>query len=231
MEPQETQRVVIRRTRPTYSKEHKVGFIFVAGIGGLAFLLGTSYLFDHLGSPFDIAYVGPEFLTTSQKNAAEIAEQKVTDTDGDGLTDYDELYVHKTSPYLADTDGDGYTDETEVRIGTDPNCKGNECMEVVEEESDLFSDLVDTTATEETVDSSVDLSDAEASMDVFENFTVDQVRELLLTAGVDQASIDALSDEQVMTLYQSVLAEMETSEDGTVTTTESDQTNSQDLEP
>jgi alpha-tubulin suppressor-like RCC1 family protein len=35
------------------------------------------------------------------------------DTDGDGLTDDDELLVHKTSPTLKDTDGDGMSDYTE----------------------------------------------------------------------------------------------------------------------
>ena len=43
------------------------------------------------------------------------------DTDGDGLTDDDELQVHKTSPILTDTDGDGMSDFTEcVDYGHDP---------------------------------------------------------------------------------------------------------------
>lgn len=36
-----------------------------------------------------------------------------TDTDGDGLTDYDEVNIHKTDPRLVDTDGDGVDDKTE----------------------------------------------------------------------------------------------------------------------
>lgn len=44
------------------------------------------------------------------------------DTDGDGLDDYDEIYVHMTNPLDADTDEDGISDGDEVHnLGTDPN--------------------------------------------------------------------------------------------------------------
>lgn len=43
------------------------------------------------------------------------------DSDGDGLTDYEEINVYGTDPFNPDTDGDGLTDYEEVRIyGTDP---------------------------------------------------------------------------------------------------------------
>ncbi|MBX3190715.1 MAG: hypothetical protein KF819_27200 [Labilithrix sp.] len=38
----------------------------------------------------------------------------VVDTDGDGLSDADEIEVYGTSPVLADTDGDGMTDREEI---------------------------------------------------------------------------------------------------------------------
>ncbi len=42
------------------------------------------------------------------------------DSDNDGLTDFDEVTKHKTSPTKSDTDGDGYTDAEEVFAGTNP---------------------------------------------------------------------------------------------------------------
>lgn len=43
------------------------------------------------------------------------------DTDGDGLTDYDEINTHETDPLNEDTDGDGLSDGDEVNVhGTDP---------------------------------------------------------------------------------------------------------------
>lgn len=48
-------------------------------------------------------------------------ELKARDTDGDGLSDYDEIYVHGTDPLNPDTDGDGLTDYDEINVyGTDP---------------------------------------------------------------------------------------------------------------
>lgn len=41
----------------------------------------------------------------------------LADTDGDGLSDYDELFLHSTNPLLADTDGDGLPDGWEVQRG------------------------------------------------------------------------------------------------------------------
>ena len=42
------------------------------------------------------------------------------DTDGDGLTDGDEVIIWKTDPLKADTDGDGYADGKEVYNGYNP---------------------------------------------------------------------------------------------------------------
>ena len=42
------------------------------------------------------------------------------DSDGDGLTDGDEVYVYSTNPSNADTDDDGINDDVEIGLGTDP---------------------------------------------------------------------------------------------------------------
>lgn len=43
-----------------------------------------------------------------------------TDTDGDGLSDSEEVLAYRTNPLVADTDGDGIPDGVEVSVGTDP---------------------------------------------------------------------------------------------------------------
>ena len=43
------------------------------------------------------------------------------DTDGDGLTDGEEVLKYKTDPCNPDSDGDGISDGDEIRNGTDPN--------------------------------------------------------------------------------------------------------------
>ena len=44
----------------------------------------------------------------------------MADTDGDGLTDLDELETFKTEPTKADTDEDGFDDSTEISSGSNP---------------------------------------------------------------------------------------------------------------
>jgi len=46
------------------------------------------------------------------------------DTDGDGLSDYDEVVLWKTNPLNPDTDGDGYKDGQEVQAGYNPLGQG-----------------------------------------------------------------------------------------------------------
>ena len=64
--------------------------------------------------------------STNDYAAANIGQAKyvfsfdsAVDTDGDGLTDWDEI-VHGTDPYDADSDDDGLSDGWEVEHGTDP---------------------------------------------------------------------------------------------------------------
>lgn len=46
------------------------------------------------------------------------------DSDEDGLNDYEEVEEYKTDPLVSDTDGDGYTDGEEVNNGYNPNGEG-----------------------------------------------------------------------------------------------------------
>lgn len=71
--------------------------------------------------------------------AADAVDSKVVDTDGDGLTNWDEVNLYLTSPYLADSDSDGTSDGDEVRAEQDPNCFSDmDCYEVP-----LYSETAD----------------------------------------------------------------------------------------
>ncbi|MDZ7798634.1 MAG: hypothetical protein U5L76_03365 [Patescibacteria group bacterium] len=49
---------------------------------------------------------------------------KKADTDSDGLSDYEEVYIYKTDPKNKDTDGDGFSDGEEVDKNYNPNGEG-----------------------------------------------------------------------------------------------------------
>jgi len=49
------------------------------------------------------------------------AQADSTDSDQDGLSDYEEINIYFTNPKNPDTDGDGYLDGTEIKYNYDPN--------------------------------------------------------------------------------------------------------------
>jgi hypothetical protein len=66
------------------------------------------------------------------------------DTDGDGISDYDEVFLHGTDPLDVDTDGDGLSDSDELAAGTDilnPDSDGDGVMDGVEIHETLTNPL------------------------------------------------------------------------------------------
>jgi hypothetical protein len=59
-------------------------------------------------------------LTTAQELALGTDPLRA-DTDGDGVSDYDEVNLYHTNPLMADTDSDGVSDADELVASSDPN--------------------------------------------------------------------------------------------------------------
>lgn len=112
-----------------FSREQKIGFVFMLVFAILAVGLGMLQLRNTVYGPF-----APKGTTTNSVLVSdEQAQLKAVDTDHDGLTDYDELYVYSTSPYLPDSDSDKVDDATEIAKGTNPLCaEGKTCSDVAE---------------------------------------------------------------------------------------------------
>lgn len=63
----------------------------------------------------------PEVTPQPEVTPRPTPDLKTMDSDGDGLSDYDEIHIYGTDPYKADTDGDGLSDYAEVmKYKTDP---------------------------------------------------------------------------------------------------------------
>lgn len=71
-----------------------------------------------------VVYIPPTPVVTPEPVKPPVVEKvdlRKQDSDGDGLSDYDEINIYKTDPNNPDTDGDGLTDYQEVMVyKTDP---------------------------------------------------------------------------------------------------------------
>ena len=131
--------------------------------------------------------------TAAEQRLAELTELSLQDTDGDGLNDFDELYVYNTSQYVVDSDSDGIGDNDEVTQGTDPNCAtGEDCVTTrpVAVETDLSGEI----APEDLEFLGRDLSPEE-------------LRDELTKIGISPSLIDQASDEELQAVYDSVSQE------------------------
>lgn len=113
------------------SSHQRFGLAMFFAIGIATFVFGAIRLNKIIHLPFVKHGVAGSHKTAEDIERERIAELQNADTDKDGLSDYDELYVFRTSPFLEDSDSDGVSDGNEVAAETDPNCPaGQTCRQV-----------------------------------------------------------------------------------------------------
>ncbi len=208
-------RVRTREPRPL-STEQKVAFaiLLFLGLGGV--VLGFRSFGTTINRPFDLQIAkylkGEKFLTSSQRDAQELEASKTRDIDGDGLMDYDELYVYKTSPYITDSDSDGFDDKMEVFSGNDPNCpKDTDCRQSTGNETatsdKVLPGLANAFGNTASILASgkVDFNSPEDVKAFFQKATIGEIRNALLQAGVPKDQLDQIDDEMLMQFFNSTL--------------------------
>lgn len=163
----------------------------LGGVAIVGLVFGFWQLKTSIGLPFAVL-LPPENTTaaTQADTTADEAVLRAKDTDGDGLSDYDELAVYRTSQYLKDTDSDGTDDKSEIAKGTDPNCaSGSTCTPVAA--------LRDSTGTKPAGEESAGSTPV----------TAESIREFLRKSGVSEAEIAKYDDATLLNMYQEVSAE------------------------
>jgi len=182
-----------------FLQSHSEGLLlfFVLGLGGTSIALGATSLRRSVAAPFLPQTSGQQVDLTAAGGPTD-EQLKRQDTDGDGLSDYDELNVYHTSPYLADSDSDGIPDGVEVKNGTDPNCPQGKTCSV-----DAVVPPAATSTAPVIPSGPVDVSSGAPS--------VADLRSLLKQTGLTDAQVNALSDDQVKSLYTAAMAQGDTS--------------------
>ena len=119
-------------------------------------------------------------------------------------SDFDEINIYKSSPYLSDSDSDGESDAQEVAAGGNPNCpKGDVCLGANTSGS----------GGEFAAPSNNDLETPVGQLNndlvnLFgygESFDVEKLREGLIQSGVDPAAVEGVTDDQLRQLYEETL--------------------------
>lgn len=177
---------------PDQVRRRNLSFAAVAGMGVVALVLGFVQLSNSIRKPLQL----PENRNSalSYEDIQSLGNLREKDTDKDGISDYDELYTYKTSPYLKDSDSDGIDDRTEIEGGADPNCpKGQTCGSVAG-------------GTNGNVNAGGGNANAAPGLGT-SNISASALRETLKNAGVPQAQLDELDDATLLKLYGDVLAE------------------------
>lgn len=192
-----------------WAEEHRTVLVGLLLITVVLFVLGAAQIVRSIRAPFT-APTGA-YRTTEQLRQAEVAAMKARDTDADALSDYDELHIYLTSPYLADTDSDETPDGEEVRAGEDPNCpRGQNCgpgAGAVGPRGATPGEL--TSAPGSRPGGASPLSGSTfvgLTPENLETLDATQVRSLLRGAGVPEDVLAAFTDEEIMTLFRDTLA-------------------------
>lgn len=179
-------------------------FLIILGLG--AMILGFNQFQSAIRGNFSkVADLNSEAASQDLTNPFAL---KIKDTDSDGLTDYDEIYLYHTSAYLADSDSDGYKDKEEIETGHDPNCSSDQsglpCDNALTK-IDIYNTSTDQTLIESNYGSPASIIDPQ---NIFSGAaSAQEIRAMLLQAGMKKEDLDQITDEQMLQTYSEVLTQ------------------------
>lgn len=195
------------KPRSGLSPEQKAAFVLLLFLGLAGVVLGFRSFGANLRRPFEeqLARATAGYLTLEEQEAAEAAALKTRDSDADGLTDYDEQFVYKTSAYLTDSDSDGFDDKTEIFSGNDPNCpQGKTCgVAAAEVSSNTGSPALNFGSAPVLPAGSAVFQTEQEVADFLLSLPINEIRVYLIQSGFSKEDVEKLSDEQLKELLQS----------------------------
>ncbi len=198
------------RTDSTFKdlpKPQKNAVILLAAAAVFVIVFWVWQMQAHIKGPFNYQVASSSGTSTAETDYINLL--KNTDTDHDGLSDYDEIYVYHTSPYLADTNSDGISDKDSIARGIDPVCpKGQNCSGSLDTSHVAANSTASSTTT---ASSSLNaLNPATADETALKNALNGQsdaatLRQLLISSGASATDLNKISDADLMKSYQETL--------------------------
>jgi hypothetical protein len=214
------------------NKEQKFAIIALVIGAGFIFVFSALRVRQGIYAPF-LASI-EDFEQNRELIKDPVAEyealQKRTDTDGDGLSDWAEENVYKTSPYLWSTAGDNIPDNVKIARGENPLCKSGESCDIGAMKFNLPTTTLPTDFSDNQ-DSSNRLTDilmgtgpgSENYQQTAEENGIDietmkqqipkdpeTLRNVILQTGkITQEELDKISDDDLMKLMDDAMKELE----------------------
>lgn len=168
-------------------------------------------------------------LKNEQDTGIDLEAMRTMDSDGDTLSDYNELYLYHTSPYSSDSDGDGLGDKEEITQGKNPNCpEGQACkgetvttnqeLDYIPEQSSGVTDSSSFDLTEDDlsildqlelpdipVESKLDPEEKEALLKEVEKMSGAEIRSLLEQMEIESEAIQYFDDNTLKLMVKKII--------------------------
>lgn len=203
----------LTNTEKAWPTKAMFGILVFLGVATL--ILGTLQLGKNIYGVADNTNGSNQATVGEEETEKTIEQLRTMDTDGDGLSDFDELYVYSTSPYLKDSDSDTFSDKDEITQGFDPNCpKGQECRSATDETQNSTNKTQGETGSEAGGTATLDGTQTSEETRVLtaeekaqlQQLTPAQMRELLLSTGnITEEQLKQISDDDLMKAVQEAL--------------------------
>ncbi len=172
--------------------EQKTGFVLLLVFAVMGLTLGVLQIRNTMLAPFALNSKIPASL---KDQVNDVDALRYRDTDGDGLSDFDELYTYGTSPYLYDTFGYGMSDKEVVAKGL------ARCANAGKNCSDAGTPLGPTTtiafpSSAENIPKNINQIVSDPA----------QIRELLVQSGMKKEILNKLTDQELLSMVAQLMA-------------------------
>jgi len=193
------------QVRPLNKQQKKIA-VFFAIFSIVIVILMLAQIRHNIRSPFAAPTTFLNYADKLNSSSTDEVDLRQKDTDNDGLSDYDESYVYNTSLYLEDSDSDGFGDKQEILNNTDPNCEsGKTCATVLRSSDSTMGSSLVVSSTDATANDSGSSEEAALQSVLSGSSDTSVLRKLLLDNGMDKETLDAMSDEELSTVYDQTL--------------------------